>query len=202
MIGSRILKEATNRGHSVTAVARHIEAIPGSASIHPVTADAQATQQLSTLAAGQQAIVSALSPRGDRGREQYLASIRSVLAVAKSSPAAYVLFVGGTSNLFTTNGRRILDQWVEEVGAANLAEPIAVAEARAIIEQSGANWTFFCPCGKIEPGERTGKFRLGGSQAVVEPWTDGHISAEDYAVAAVDELEHPQHQRQIFNISN
>jgi uncharacterized protein len=200
IIGSRILNEAVNRGHTVTAVARHVEGLHGSDRVHVVQADATDTQRLTALAAGQDAIVSSMSPRGERGPEQYLAGVHSVLAAVKANHTPYVLFVGGTSGLYNSNGQRIIDQLLETIPAEKLTEPLTGIKAREIIEKSDVNWTFFCPDGTIEPGERTGKFRLGGTQAVVDWGTPSRISCEDYAVAAIDELEHPQHQRQVFNI--
>jgi hypothetical protein len=45
------------------------------------------------------------------------------------------------------------------------------------------HWTFFSPAASIGPGERTGKFRLGGDQLITA--TDGKstISYDDYAIA-------------------
>ena len=47
---------------------------------------------------------------------------------------------------------------------------------------------------------RTGKFRLGKDNPVYDAEGKSTISAEDYAVALVDELEHPRHIRQRFTI--
>jgi putative NADH-flavin reductase len=52
----------------------------------------------------------------------------------------------------------------------------------------------------IAPSERTGHFRLGGMQPVTDAEGKSRISMEDYAMAVVDELEHPQHARQQFNV--
>jgi putative NADH-flavin reductase len=52
----------------------------------------------------------------------------------------------------------------------------------------------------IEPGKRTGKFRLGGTRLISNDQGVSRISAEDYAVALVDELENPRHVRQQFTI--
>jgi putative NADH-flavin reductase len=50
----------------------------------------------------------------------------------------------------------------------------------------------------IAPGERTGKFRLGGDQLLVDANGASRISVQDYAVAFVDELETPAHSRRRF----
>jgi putative NADH-flavin reductase len=48
-------------------------------------------------------------------------------------------------------------------------------------------------------GERTGKFRLGKDQLLTHD-NGSSISWEDYAIAAVDELEKPAHIRQRFTV--
>jgi putative NADH-flavin reductase len=52
----------------------------------------------------------------------------------------------------------------------------------------------------LEPGQRTGKFRLGGDQLLVDAKGESRISVEDYAVAMLDELEQPKHVRQRFTV--
>jgi putative NADH-flavin reductase len=61
------------------------------------------------------------------------------------------------------------------------------------------DWTFLSPSAVIAPGERTGKFRLGKDQLLTHD-KGSNISWEDYAIAAVDELEKPTHIRQRFTV--
>ncbi len=61
-------------------------------------------------------------------------------------------------------------------------------------------WTYFSPAGNIRPGTRTGKFRLGTEQIVVDDKGQSAISMEDYAVAALDELEQPQFLNKRFTV--
>jgi putative NADH-flavin reductase len=56
-------------------------------------------------------------------------------------------------------------------------------------------WTSVSPAALIEPGERTGKFRLGDDQLVTDAQGNSRISAEDFAIAIMDEVEHPAHVR-------
>ncbi|MEO6816567.1 MAG: NAD(P)-dependent oxidoreductase, partial [Edaphobacter sp.] len=58
----------------------------------------------------------------------------------------------------------------------------------------------FSPAAFFEPGQRTGKFRLGKDQLIADDQNNSRISMEDYAIALVDELEKPQHERQRFTI--
>ena len=56
-----------------------------------------------------------------------------------------------------------------------------------------------CGPAVIAPGERTGKFRLGKNKLLTNA-KGSHISWEDYAIAAVDELEKPAHIRERFTV--
>ncbi|GAB4064094.1 hypothetical protein GCM10028812_01060 [Ancylobacter sonchi] len=64
----------------------------------------------------------------------------------------------------------------------------------------GYQLDLFQPPVVIEPGERTGTFRLGADDAVRDAEGRNHISFEDHAVALVDELERPRHERTRFTI--
>ncbi len=52
----------------------------------------------------------------------------------------------------------------------------------------------------MKPGERTGKFRLGGDQLLVDSAGLSRISVQDFAVAMIDELENPTHIRKRFTV--
>jgi uncharacterized protein len=75
--------------------------------------------------------------------------------------------------------------------------PIAKSHEKAlgILKASDINWTYFSPAGYFEAGERTGKFRLGTTNLIANEKGDSRISFEDYAVALVDEIETPAHER-------
>ncbi len=53
------------------------------------------------------------------------------------------------------------------------------------------------PAPVIAPGERTGKYRLGSNSPIGES-----VTAEDFAVAIVDELEKPSHTGSRFTVAN
>lgn len=60
--------------------------------------------------------------------------------------------------------------------------------------------TFLSPSAEFAPGERTGAFRLGGDQLLVDDNGKSRISMEDFAIAMVDELERPTHSRRRFTV--
>jgi len=106
--------------------------------------------------------------------------------------------VGGAGTLQVAPGLTLLDsgklppEW----------QPIATAHARAleVLRDSPVNWTSISPAAYFDPGERTGRFRLGTDDLIVDSRGDSRISMEDYAIAMVDELENPSHRRQRFSI--
>jgi putative NADH-flavin reductase len=58
--------------------------------------------------------------------------------------------------------------------------------------------TYFSPAISIEPGDRTGKYRVGGDEVLMDAKGQSRISAEDYAVAMLDEVEKPKlHRRRV-----
>jgi putative NADH-flavin reductase len=201
MIGSRTLKELVARGHKVTAVVRNpsrVEAVPG------VTVEQGDVTDIARVAAvlkDADAAISAYSP-GQGAEPELLRATRSVLEGAQQAGVKRVLIVGGAGSLFVAPG-------VTVIASGHLPkEWLAIAEAHRdtldMIRKSPTaaelEWTYFSPAGFIQPGERTGKFRLGKDDLVVDAQGQSRISTEDYAIALVDELEKPQHVRQRFTI--
>ena len=61
-------------------------------------------------------------------------------------------------------------------------------------------WTSLSPPHFLQPGERTGMFRVGGDKMLVGPDGESRISMEDFAIAMIDELEHPKHTGRRFTV--
>ena len=179
MVGSRIAAEATARGHEVTALSR---------STGGDLADPDAVR---AAAQAHDVLVSATGPsRTGESHEPWLAAVSTLIEQAEE---ARVLFVGGAGSLLTADGTRLLDTdgFPEEYKAEATSGAAALDLFRAAPES--LDWTFVSPAPVIAPGERTGSY----ATALDTPAGD-FISAEDYAVALVDEIEQPQHRRQRF----
>jgi putative NADH-flavin reductase len=80
--------------------------------------------------------------------------------------------------------------------------PIANAHVKAlnVLKASKIDWTYLAPAAYFEPGQRTGKFRLGKDELIADSAQESRISMEDYAVALVDELETPRHRGERFSV--
>ncbi len=194
MIGSRILAEAVRRGHEVVAVARNPDRIAGGPRVTVVAADANDPAALIPLAGGVDAYVSALSPRsGGDPKDETLRWGQAAIAAARATGVRFVL-VGGAGSLKLPDGSAVLDH-VPEIYRAEAAAMVAL---RDVLIPSGIDWTFFAPAGMIAPGERTATFRVQADVLISDAAGQSFISAEDYAVAMLDELERPAFRGRIM----
>jgi putative NADH-flavin reductase len=194
--GSRIREEALNRGHRVTAVARDISGLAPHPQLVARALDVTATEALRDLLVGQDAVISAYNP----GKDETGEGTRSILtAVASHSPLRLIV-VGGAGSLEIAPGVRLVDQpdfpeqW--KTGALRTAALLDALRARTDL-----NWTFISPAALLQPGVRTGHYRLGQDQLLTNEKGESRISVEDYAVALLDEVERATHSKQRISVA-
>lgn len=194
MIGSRILAEAERRGHAVIAAARKPEKISAGAKTKKARLDASNGGAVAALAKEADVIVLAASPRstGDARREANTLGDAAIEAAKASGKKLFV--VGGAGSLTTPDGKPI----AETLPDLYRNEALGMRDVRDKLKASNLNWTFFSPPALIQPGERTGKYRLGGTTILFDEKGESRISAEDYADATLNELEAPKHERAQF----
>lgn len=111
-----------------------------------------------------------------------------------------LLCVGGAGTLFCTPGVRVVDSGVIPEAIIGGVRSLGEFYLNTLMKENDIDWVFFSPAGNLEPGERTGRFRLGKDDLIVDENGNSHISVEDYAVAMVDELEQPAHHHERFTI--
>ncbi|MFI5697318.1 NAD(P)-dependent oxidoreductase [Kribbella sp. NPDC051586] len=190
MVGSRIVAEAVSRAHEVTGVTRSSSELPGG--VRAVQANADDVASAKELAAESDALVAAIGPSRTGGdHQEYLDAVDNLIAAVRGT-ATRLIVVGGAGSL-VVNGNRVVDG--PDFPAEYKNESLTVSRALENLRASDVNWTMLCPARVIAPGERTGVFRL----SLDEPIGD-HISAEDYAVALINELETPDHNKQRFTL--
>lgn len=190
-IGSRLLAELSSRGHSVTAIVRNTEKVAALPGVTATKGDVFDKDGLAKLLAGHDAAISAV---------HFAASDpQLLLAAVKHSGVKRYLVVGGAGSLEVAPGVRLFD--TPEFPAIYLDEARKGGVFLDLLKSEQAlDWTFLSPSAVIQPGERTGRFRLGTDQLLVDDKGNSGISAEDYAVALVDELEKPAHSRRRFTV--
>jgi len=199
-IGQRIVAEAVNRGHNVTAFTSNASKIPAEkGKVAWKTADVMDAKSVASAMEGQDVLISSYGPAMGSDPKPIATAAEVLLQAAGKHPNVRVLVVGGAGSLEVAPGKTVIDAGM--IPAEWIAIPVAHKEALDVFKKnSTANWTFFSPAAMIQPGERTGKFRLGGDQLIVGENGKSEISMEDYAIAMIDEAEKPQHLRKRFTI--
>jgi uncharacterized protein len=197
-VGTALLKEAASRGHSVTALVRHTDKVAKLDNVTAVKTDIFDTDALAKQIAGSDIIISAFNPGwADANiRENHIKGSRSINDAAKKAGVKRLIAVGGAGSL-EINGHQLVDspefpaEWKE--GALGARQ--ALNELR---DEKDLDWTFVSPAIILQPGERTGKYRLGANEPVFDDKGESKISVEDLAVAIIDEAEQGKHIRKRF----
>jgi len=195
--GSVILKELVDRGHTVVAAARTPEKVQKLKDVTAVHDDLSNPAKIAGIVRGADAVASAYGPPPDDTSQIIGATDRLIKGIQRAGGPRLIV-VGGAGSLFVAPGITLREsghlpkEWIPIVDAH-----IQVLEK---LKQSSIDWTYFSPAGFFEPGERTGIFRLGKDNLITDAQGNSRISFEDYAIALVDELEHPQHHRERFSI--
>ncbi len=193
--GSRILNELNARGHKVTAVVKDPSKLP--AGVEGKQDDLSNVEKIAAILIGADAVVSAYGPPPDDTDQLIGVTERQIEAVKRAGNLRLIV-VGGAGSLEVAPGVSLLASGHLPAPWA----PIAVSHEKALklLQASAIDWTYFSPAAFFEPGERTGKFRLGTTNLISDEKGQSRISMEDYAIALVDELEKPAHRRAQFTV--
>jgi putative NADH-flavin reductase len=199
-IGSRIMKEALSRGHEVTAIIRNVARLTEkNKNMHVISCDILKTTELSQHLKNQDVVISAYGPTFENPN-QLVDATTSLIEAAKKAQLKHLIAVGGAGSLEIAPDSLLLDSphfpesW----------KPIARAHKQALHlyeREKELNWSYVHPAAMIEAGNRTGKFRIGGSKLLADEHGNSKISMEDYAIALVDEAENPKHLHKRFVVA-
>ncbi len=187
-LGSRIVAEALRRGHQVTALTK---------------ADVDATDPaaVATLLAGHDVGVGATRPPA--GREHQAAVVTHALLAAHAEAGVRFVMVGGSGSLLVPGGADLVaddQRWVPPQ-IHDLARS-AVDQLELCRQDTDTDWTYITPSALMEPRLRTGHYRTGTDELLVDPDGRSYVSMEDMAVAILDEIEAPAHRRQRFTVAS
>lgn len=200
--GANIAAEAAGRGHAVTVWSRSAptETIPGVEYRQGSVLDAAVLEE---AVQGADVVVEALSPRGEL--EGRLAPVVSRLAGLTQTAGAKLAVVGGAGSLLVAEGGPAV---ADTDGFPDSFRPEAKEMAQILTDlrawEGPLEWFFLSPAGGFGPwaaGERTGRYRIGGDVLLTDAEGNSNISGADFAIAFVDEIEHPAHTRQRFSVA-
>jgi uncharacterized protein len=199
-IGSRIVNEALNRGHDVTALIRHPETYTV---INPrlkvARVDLFKTQDVETGAFNQDVVVCAYGNSQGMPPSTITELTVPLINGMKQTDTKRLIIVGGAGSLEVAPGVQLVD-------TPNFPEaykPTALAHREALkiyLKEKELDWTYLSPAAEIAPGERTGIFRIGTNKLLSDAQGKSFITMEDYAVAVINEIEHPAHIKQQMTV--
>ncbi|WP_166363788.1 NAD(P)-dependent oxidoreductase [Pseudomonas akapageensis] len=189
--GSQLLEEARRRGHSVTAIARKASTLGHRDGVTTRDVDVHDGFALQQVLVGHDVVLSAA----------HFSGIPAALIIepAKTAGVKRLLVVGGAGSLLLPSGQRVIDspdfppEYKAEAGAGAVF-------LDALRQEKELDWTFLSPSALFFEGERTGKFRLGKDQLLMDGDGKSAISFADFAIAMLDEVEKPSHSRQRFTV--
>ncbi|MGX1804671.1 NAD(P)-dependent oxidoreductase [Nocardia sp. NPDC055321] len=199
-VGARVVAEALSRGHEVVAVSRNpqrLSALPVAVELR--AGDAADPEQVADLGADSDVVISATRPVP--GREHELARVAAALLEGLGGTETRLLVVGGAGSLTVPGTGRTL---AEQPDFPADLRPIAEGCDRQLAvfrDHAGAvDWSYLSPSALLEPGVRTGSYRLGADDLISDSEGNSAISMEDLAVALLDEAERPKHHRVRFTV--
>ncbi len=197
--GSRLVAEALSRGHEVTAVVRNLgraNGLPAAARVR--TADVGNVEEVSKISAGQDVVISAIRPAS--GHENDMIPTTRSLMDGLAQTGVRLLVVGGAATLTVpgSGGKTVIeDANYLPVSARHIGKASA-DQLEVCLAETRVDWAYLSPAAQFAPGERTGNFRLGCDELLVDAEGVSKISMEDAAVVLLDEAERPRHHRTRF----
>ncbi|MEU9012679.1 NAD(P)H-binding protein [Streptomyces sp. NPDC048479] len=220
-IGSRVVTEALGRGHHVTAFTRDATRISEDReNVAWKSVDVLDAGSIAAVVPGLDILISGFQPgngakniadtveRSIADPTVYATAAQALLKALESHPRTRLIVIGGAGSLEVEPGsvRADSDEHLHEsLDLLGLPREYAAAvrghrDALNVLRTSNRLWTYFSPAENIAPGRRTGRFRIGGDQPVLDADGRSSISMEDAAVALVDEAELPRFVQRRFTI--
>ncbi len=187
-IGREISRELVSRGHRVTGVTRGGEIQDFDGTVQP--GNATDPDQVAHISRNHDAIISAVGPRHgvDDGTTLFIDVALGLIGGARLAHVQRVIVVGGAGSLEVAPGVRLVDtpEFPEAWKQDALAQATSLEMYRGVDD---LEWTYVSPAAIIESGDRSGHYRTGRDQLLVDEDGQSRITYADFASAVVDELE-------------
>ncbi|MGN9840371.1 NAD(P)-dependent oxidoreductase [Nonomuraea sp. H19] len=195
--GARVVAEAAERGHAVTAVVRDPAKYGdlASDSVQVVAGDVTHAGSVAEVAAGHDAAIQTATRMDMSSEEFYTAAARALTEGLARAGVSRLVAVGIGSLLEVSPGVRLVD--TPGFPADARAFSLGHAAELEVFEESGLDWVVLAPPPVFldDSAARTGRYRFGGGQVPPSAEGDPVFSFADLAVAVVDEADDPAHHR-------
>lgn len=196
-VAKKVIAEALNRGHEVTAFGRH--------DVNETPAKTYIKKDILNLTKedlqGFDAVVDAFGAWAPEALPGHSVTTKH-LADILSGTSVRLLIVGGAGSLYIDPDHKV--QLVDTPDFPDAFKPLATAMGKALAElrlRTDVKWTYISPAADFQAdGERTGKYILAGEEFKLNSKNESIISYADYAIALVDEIEKGQHIQQRISV--
>lgn len=205
-VGTQILNELLNRGHNVTAFTRDAANIKTQhENLKVVKADVTNPAELAEKVKGHDVVINSFNAGWTNPNlyDDFLNGSKAILEGVKESGVKRFITIGGAGSLYASEGVQFVD--TPEFPAQIKPGALAARDFLNVVkEDKELDWTFLSPALEMHQGtsgERKGTYRTGLETPVFDENGRSVASAEDTALAIVDELENPKHIRQRFTVA-
>ncbi len=205
-VGTPLVAELLQRGHHVTALARNPAKLAAQPNLTAKPLDVNDADAVAAAVTGHDAVISAFNPGWDVPDlyAKFMQGHDAIVAGVEQSGVKRLLVVGGAGSLFVAPGVQMVDtpEFASHVPPNIIPGAKAARDALTALRGNTAlDWTFLSPPALLAPGERSGKYRVGGEQLLMAGEAPAGISTADMAVAIADEIETPRHVRARFTVA-
>ena len=205
-VGRAVVAELAARGHQVVALARQAEQVAAAENVNAVAADIHSADFVQQLQ-GVDGVVSAFNAGWSNPNigADYTRGAAAIVAAAKAAQVPYLLVVGGAGSLYVAPDLQVIDtpDFPREIyDGANAARHL-LADLK---QRDDVNWAFVSPPARLGADggfseERTGTYRLGKDDLLMDGELPAGISVADLAVAIADDVEQRAHLHQRFTVA-
>lgn len=195
--GQKIVEEALQRGHDVTAIVRSASKV--TANIPVIEKEVFELSQEDVK--GFEVVVNAFG--APFGQEELHVKVGRHLIDIFTGIDTKLFVVGGAGSLFVDPDKSVRVMDTPDFPEMFYATAKNQGENLNDLQQSTIIWTFLSPSAFFDPeGSRTGSYTIGEDHLLVNAAGESYVSYADYAIALIDEIENPKHVNIRFTVSS
>lgn len=201
-VGKHIAKELISRGHNVLGIARHIPNDVVNENLNYISLDIENVSLLSQALINSDIVVSAFNAGWENPNiyDDFLKGSNAIQDAVKHAGIKRYLVIGGAGSLWVNKNTQVIDtpEFPKNIyPGANAARKYL----ELLKQETDLDWSYFSPAIEMHPGittGRTGKYRLGNEEPVVDSNFRSILSVEDLAVVIADEVEQNRFSKKRF----
>ena len=197
--GSLLLREALQRGHQVTAIVRDKTKLdPEKVQVIEKGILDLSYQDLKDF----DVVINAFGTRSKNTPVLHQTTLKHLADNLSGHDAPRLLVVGGAGSLYVDPELKV--RVMDTPDFPDAYKPTATnmgAAFDALKVRNDVNWTYLSPSANfVADGIRTGKYRIGKDELLVNQAGQSEISYADYAIAMIDEAENAKHVKSRFTV--